>query len=140
MHCITLLLRSPIIWFRSFLLGKEPERLQIDQIQRPLRYGKLSSFCSKVNYELRTTNYKLTIRPIGLIVTLCILFFLTGCETIALQNRTDRAAIDAALTKETPGHYYVGRRFYKVDYHMWGWVKEPVQPWKSAKLIMFNEH
>ncbi len=65
--------------------------------------------------------------------------FLTGCETTLYQSREDRAAIDAALTQETSGHYYVGRRFYKVDYHMWGWVKEPGEPWKKAKLVMFNE-
>jgi hypothetical protein len=70
---------------------------------------------------------------------LAALFFLTGCEHIVTQSRADKIAIAAALEKEPHGPYYVGRRFYKVDYHMWGWVKEPGQPWKSAQLVMFNE-
>ena len=67
------------------------------------------------------------------------LFFLGGCETIQVQNRTDRRAIDASLAQEKPGNYYIGRRFYKVDYHMWGWVKKPGEPWKQAQLVMMNE-
>lgn len=67
-----------------------------------------------------------------------VLFFLSGCETIVEQKASDRAAITTAIAKESPGHY-IGRRFYKVDYHMWGWVKEPGQPWKKSQLVMFNE-
>lgn len=67
------------------------------------------------------------------------LFFLAGCETIQVQNRTDRRAIDASLAQEKLGNYYIGRRFYKVDYHMWGWVKKPGEPWKKAQLVMMNE-
>ena len=66
-------------------------------------------------------------------------FFLTGCETIVSQSRADRRAINAAIGQEAPGSYYVGRRFYKVDYHMWGWVKKPGEPWKKAQLVMLNE-
>ncbi len=67
------------------------------------------------------------------------LFFLSGCEHILSQSRVDRMALTAAIKKEPHGPYYVGRRFYKIDYHMWGWVKEPGQPWKKAQLVMFNE-
>ena len=65
--------------------------------------------------------------------------FLTGCKTIFNQNGADRKAINAAIAQEKPGNYYVGRRFYKVDYHMWGWVKKPGEPWKKANLVMLNE-
>lgn len=68
-----------------------------------------------------------------------VLFLFSGCETIVEQNAADRAAISAAITKEPRGCYYVGRRFYKIDYHMWGWVKKPGEPWKKAQLVMFNE-
>lgn len=68
-----------------------------------------------------------------------VLFFVTGCETIQVQNRADRRAIDAAIAQEKPGNYYIGRRFYKTDYHMWGWVKKPGEPWKQAQLVMMNE-
>ena len=66
--------------------------------------------------------------------------FLGGCETpIVYQTPQDRQAISAAIASEKPGDYYVGYRFYKVDYHMWGWVKKPGQPWKDSQLVMFNE-
>ncbi len=68
-----------------------------------------------------------------------ILLFLFGCETILLQTPADRRALTVAISKELPGSYYVGRRFYKIDYHMWGWVKAPGQPWKKAQLVMLNE-
>ncbi|MEI6081812.1 MAG: hypothetical protein WCR44_05205, partial [Verrucomicrobiota bacterium] len=73
--------------------------------------------------------------------TLCILLLaIAGCETpIVYQSSQDRAAITAAIAKETPGNYFIGRRFYKVDYKMWGWVRKPGEPWKQSQLVMFNE-
>lgn len=67
------------------------------------------------------------------------LFFFTGCEHVRMQNELDRRLITAAIAREPHGSYYVGRRFYKVDYHMWGWVKKPGQSWKEAQLVMLNE-
>jgi len=67
------------------------------------------------------------------------LLFLTGCETTQFQNAAERRKVDAAIACEKPGNYYVGRRFYKIDYHMWGWVKKPGEPWKQAQLVMMNE-
>jgi hypothetical protein len=65
---------------------------------------------------------------------------MAGCEApIIYQTPQDRQAISAAIASEKPGDYYVGYRFYKVDYHMWGWVKKPGEPWKEAKLVMLNE-
>ena len=65
---------------------------------------------------------------------------LSGCEApIITQSSQDRAAITASLAGEAPGNYFVGRRFYKVDYKMWGWVKKPGESWKQAQLVMFNE-
>ena len=77
----------------------------------------------------------------GFQIALCLfLFVLTGCETpIIYQSAQDRAAITASITKEIPGNYFIGRRFYKVDYKMWGWVKKPGEPWKQSQLVMFNE-
>jgi hypothetical protein len=68
-----------------------------------------------------------------------ILLLLSACETIHVQNRDDRRMIDASIANEKPENYYVGRRFYKVDYHMWGWVKKPGERWKQAQLVMLNE-
>lgn len=69
-----------------------------------------------------------------------ILLLLTACEApIVYQTPADRAAIDRSVADEKPGGYFVGYRFYKADYHMWGWVKKPGQPWKDANLVMLNE-
>ena len=56
-----------------------------------------------------------------------------------MQTPQDRAAVSAVIASEVPGDYFVGRRFYKVDYKMWGWVKKPGEAWKQAQLVMFNE-
>ena len=64
---------------------------------------------------------------------------LSGCEApIVYQTPQDRQAVSAAVTSEKPGNYYVGYRFYKVDYKMWGWVKKPGEPWKLS-LIHISE-
>ena len=71
---------------------------------------------------------------------LLAVLLLSGCEApIVTQSSQDRAAIAASLAGEAPGNYFVGRRFYKVDYKMWGWVKKPGESWKQAQLVMFNE-
>ena len=69
-----------------------------------------------------------------------VAFLITGCEApIVLQSDQDRRAISTAIAGESPGNYFVGRRFYKVDYKMWGWVKKPGEQWKNSQLVMFNE-
>lgn len=65
-------------------------------------------------------------------------FFLTGCQTIDSEAPA-RAAMNTAIHAETPGDYFIGRRMYKSDYKMWGWVREPGKPWTSAQLVMLNE-
>jgi len=73
-------------------------------------------------------------------LALCAVILITGCEApIVLQSSADRQAIFAAIAGEKPGDYFIGRRFYKADYKMWGWVKKPGEPWKQSQLVMFNE-
>lgn len=62
---------------------------------------------------------------------------LTGCETTTMGSVSPSVA--AAIAQEAPGNYYIGRRYYKKDYKMWGWVRKPGQPWKSSQLVMLNE-
>ncbi len=69
---------------------------------------------------------------------LAVLLAVTGCETTTLTHADPRAA--AIIASEKPGNYFVGRRYYKEDYKMWGWVRRPGQPWKDAKLVMLNEN
>jgi hypothetical protein len=64
---------------------------------------------------------------------------LQGCETMQSENSIRREQMNAAIRQEAPGNYFIGRRFYKDDYKMWGWVRQPGQPWSTAKLVMFNE-
>ena len=52
------------------------------------------------------------------------------------QARIDTAARIAA---EPPGDYYIGRRYFKPVYKIWGYVRRPGQPWSTAKLVMLNE-
>lgn len=63
---------------------------------------------------------------------------LAGCETVD-SGAADRASINEAIRAEQPGDYFVARRMYKRDYKVWGWVREPGKPWKSARLVMLNE-
>ena len=67
-----------------------------------------------------------------------VLVCLSGCETME-NDAPARAAMNTAILSEKPGNYFVGRRMYKQDYKMWGWIREPGQPWKTAKLVMINE-
>jgi len=63
---------------------------------------------------------------------------LIGCETVD-TGAESRATMNAAIRAEQPGDYYIGRRMYKSDYKVWGWVREPGKPWKTARLVMLNE-
>ena len=47
--------------------------------------------------------------------------------------------MNTAIAGEAQGNYFIGRRMYKSDYKMWGWVREPGQGWPTARLVMFNE-
>ena len=77
---------------------------------------------------------------LSLLFTLLGLFFLGGCVSDLTQTQyADRVAMDAAIKTEPPGDYYIGRRYYKVDYKFWGFVRQPGQPWSTAKLVMMNE-
>ncbi len=70
---------------------------------------------------------------------------LAGCATqqssteLSPQMQAARAAMQAEIANEPPGNYYVGRRYYKRDYKIWGFVRSPGQPWTSSKLVMLNE-
>jgi hypothetical protein len=63
---------------------------------------------------------------------------MASCETMD-RSGPDRAALSAAIASEPRGDYFIGRRMYKKDYKMWGWVRESGRPWSTAKLVMMNE-
>jgi hypothetical protein len=72
------------------------------------------------------------------IVVLALLAIMSSCETVD-RDAPARAAMAAAIRTEEPGNYFVGRRMFKKDYKMWGWVRDPGQPWKTSRLVMMNE-
>jgi hypothetical protein len=76
--------------------------------------------------------------PFRQILLLLAVSVLCSCETVD-HDAPARVAMAAAIRTEQPGNYFIGRRMFKKDYKMWGWVREPGQPWKTSKLVMLNE-
>lgn len=50
-----------------------------------------------------------------------------------------RVLMEWTIPNEPPGNYFIGRRVYKVDYKMWGYLRRPREPWSDARLVMLNE-
>ncbi len=64
---------------------------------------------------------------------------LSGCQTVQDNFGQSQAALNQTIANEPPGSYFVGRRFYRKNYFFWGYIRQPRQPWSSAKLVMLNE-
>jgi hypothetical protein len=70
-----------------------------------------------------------------------VAFFLASCETTTSPG-IEQARVAAAqnIQAETPGDYFIGRRYYRIpQYKFWGYVRRPGQPWSTAQLVVFNE-
>jgi hypothetical protein len=75
--------------------------------------------------------------------SLCVLAsfcLLVSCETMPEGIQQARMAMAASIQAEPPGDYFIARRYYKRNYHFWGYVRRPGQPWSSAELVMLNEN
>ena len=77
------------------------------------------------------------LRSLSFIVSLCLL---AGCETMPQGIQQARLNMATQIQAEPPGDYFIGRRYYKPDYHFWGYVRRPGQPWSTAELVMLNEN
>ena len=77
-------------------------------------------------------------RTFALASLLLSFLFLSGCAT-ADPNQQTRQAMLADIKAEPPGDYFIGRRFYKVDYKFWGYIRKPGESWANARLVMLNE-
>ena len=73
------------------------------------------------------------------LLLLAVITIVAACQTVD-TNAPTRAAMQQAITQERPGNYFIGRRMYKVDYKMWGWIRKPGEQWTTAQLVMLNEH
>ncbi len=88
-------------------------------------------------------------------LSICALLILPGCATI--PNASTRylgshpsweaggpnpfkAEIEREIAMEPPGNYFVGRRYYKEQYKIWGYIRKPREPWRKAQLVMLNEN
>jgi len=73
---------------------------------------------------------------------LLLTLIFTGCQTTGgfSSNSAERKAMTDAISKEPVGAYFVGRRFYKVDYKFWGYVRRSGESWANAKMVMMNEN
>lgn len=73
------------------------------------------------------------------VACICGGMLLAGCATTPDEFTRTRAVLNQSIANEPPGNYYVGRRFYRRNYFFWGYVRQPRQPWSTARLVMLNE-
>jgi hypothetical protein len=73
------------------------------------------------------------------LIPFVVLGFFSGCAT-ADPNEQSRATMLSAIAAEPTGDYFIGRRYYKVDYKFWGYIRKPGQSWATAKMVMLNEN
>jgi hypothetical protein len=79
-------------------------------------------------------------QSLSLLFTVLGLFLLGGCVSdLTPADYAARKTMLDSIQNEPPGDYFIGRRYYKVDYKFWGFVRQPGQPWSTAKLVMMNE-
>lgn len=97
-------------------------------------FGHARSVCYPARSRMKVVRFAL----LAIFALLSSALF-QGCETMQSDDGLRRQAMNEAIRAETPGDYFIGRRFYKQDYKFWGWVRQPGQPWSSAKLVMLNE-
>ena len=79
-------------------------------------------------------------RSLDHLLLLVSLAFLAGCQTMPEGIQQARVAMFQKIQAEPPGDYFIGRRYFKRDYKIWGYVRRPGQPWSTAELVMLNEN
>ena len=72
-----------------------------------------------------------------LLLSTALLF--SACQTTQENTQAARLAMNEQILSEKPGNYFIGRRYYKQDYKFWGYIRQPGQPWSTAKMVMLNE-
>ena len=78
---------------------------------------------------------------LSLLYAILGLFLFGGCvNDFTHADYLSRAAMAASIKQEQPGDYFIGRRYYKVDYKFWGFVRKPGEQWSTSKLVMMNEN
>ncbi|MEY5026645.1 MAG: hypothetical protein RLZZ244_2173 [Verrucomicrobiota bacterium] len=77
------------------------------------------------------------------LLALALLGCATGCQTTrstASAQRMARIRMQSEIPLEPKGDYFIARRYYKVDYKVWGYIRKPRESWSDARLVMLNEN
>jgi hypothetical protein len=66
----------------------------------------------------------------------------SGCQTGGHSKKMahKRMQMEELIAKERRGPTFIGRRYYKIDYKMWGYIRRPTEKWSQAQLVMLNEN
>jgi hypothetical protein len=80
----------------------------------------------------------MTLRRSLFLVFLFTLMFFSGCAT-ADPNTQSRSTMLSEINAEPQGDYFIARRYYKVDYKFWGYIRKPGESWAAARMVMLNE-
>lgn len=75
----------------------------------------------------------------NVVLIIAAALLLVGCQTTEDQFTQSQTLLNRTIAGEPPGNYFVGRRFYRKNFFFWGYIRQPRQPWSSAKLVMMNE-
>lgn len=51
-----------------------------------------------------------------------------------------RHLMEEEISREKPAPHFIGRRYFKEDYKMWGYLRKPGQPWSESQLVVLNEN
>jgi hypothetical protein len=82
----------------------------------------------------------MSFRHLYLLLAIAVSIVFPSCESMGDNGAAERKAMIAAINAEPKGAYLVGRRYYKFDYRVWGYVRNSGEPWSKAKMIVLNEH
>jgi hypothetical protein len=63
-----------------------------------------------------------------------------SCETMPDEESQARAGMAARIQTEPRGDYFIGRRYFKPNFHFWGYIRRPGQAWSTAQLVILNEN
>ena len=82
--------------------------------------------------------------PGGAGVFLLVLFGAlgSGCQTgpFSKEMSNKRMQMEQLMAMEKPGPTFIGRRYYKNDYKVWGYIRRPTEKWSQSQLVMLNEN
>ena len=68
------------------------------------------------------------------------LLLLSGCQTVPNGIEEARLGMAQRIQAEPPGDYFIGRRYFKPEFHFWCYIRRPGQPWSEAQLVVLNEN